>query len=248
MKKSALLLFTFGWFVSTNAQTVDEIINKHIEAMGGKAKLSSITSIYMEGTSVMQNGAEITQKTWKVNGKLLRTEISSAMFNVITVVTDKEGWRQNPRNGGAFEAMTPEMVTTMQTQMDCAGPLVDYAAKGHKAELIGKEDVEGVECWKIKMTYKNGNEASYFLDPATYYILRMSSKGGAMGFGGGRGVTGGGADQERKLDYSDYRKTEDGFIFPYKMTLVGFGGGVFYEKIEINKPVDPRAFKPEVMQ
>jgi hypothetical protein len=26
------------------------------------------------------------------------------------------------------------------------------------------------------------------------------------------------------------------------------GGGVYYEKIEVNKPVDPKAYKPEVMQ
>lgn len=247
MKKLLSLLAVTGLFVNANAQTADEVINKHIEAMGGKAKLNAIQSIYMEGTSVMQNGAEISQKTWKVNGKLMRMEISSAMFNVITLVTNKEGWRQNPRNGGAFEPMTAEMVNNMQTQLDCAGPFVDYAAKGHKAELIGKEDVEGIECWKVKMTFKNGNDASYFFDPSTYYILRMSSKGGGMGFGGGRGGAGG-ADQERKLDYTDYKKTEDGFIFPFKMTPVGSGGGVFYEKIEVNKPVDPKAFKPEVMQ
>lgn len=124
----AIIVLLIG-IVTVKAQTADEIINKHIEAMGGKEKLNSIKSIYMEGTSVMQNGAEISQKTWKVNAQLLRMEISSAMFNNISVVTDKAGWRQNPRAGGAFEPMTEEMVTNMQPQMDCAGPFVDYAAK-----------------------------------------------------------------------------------------------------------------------
>ncbi len=244
----AIMVLLIG-IVTVKAQTADEIINKHIEAMGGKEKLLSIKSIYTEGTSVMQNGAEISQKTWKVNGQLLRTEISSAMFNMIMVVTDKAGWRQNPRNNGAFEPMTEEMVTTMQPQMDCAGSFVDYAAKGHKVELLGKEDVEGTECWKIKITYKNGKDATFFFDSVTWYITRMSSKGGMMGGGGGRpGAGGAGADQERKVDYSDYKKNEDGYLFAYKMTPVGMGGGVFYEKIEVNKPVDPKAFKPEVMQ
>lgn len=249
MKKIALLLFAAAGFVSVKAQTADEIINKHIEAMGGKAKLLSIKSIYMEGTSVMQNGTEISQKTWKVDGKLYRQEINSAMFNFAMVVTDKEGWRQNPRNGGAFEPMTAEAVANMQSQMDCAGAFVDYAAKGHKVELIGKEEVEGVAAYKIKITYKSGQEASFFFDAATYYIIRMTARGGAgMGMGGGGGRGGAGADQERSTDFSDFKKTEDGYIFPFKITPLGMGGGIFYEKIEVNKPVDPKAYKPEVMQ
>lgn len=234
-------------FVSVKAQTADEIINKHIEAMGGKAKLLSIKSVYMEGTSVMQNGTEIAQKSWKVDGKLYRQEINSAMFNFAMLVTDKEGWRQNPRNGGAFEPMTAEAVANMQVQLDCAGAFVDYAAKGHKVELIGKEDVEGTPAFKIKITYKAGNEAHYFFDATTYLIIRMSAKGGGMGMGGGRGP-GAGADVERITDFSDYKKTEDGFMFAFKITPVGMGGGIYYEKIEVNKPFDPKAYKPEIIE
>ena len=250
MRKIVFVFSLLFSLTSVMAQTADDIINKNIEVLGGKEKLNSIKSIYMEGTSVMQNGAEITQKTWKVNGKLFRQEISSAMFNMATVVTDKEGWRQNPRNGGAFEPMTAEMVTNMQTLMDCAGSFVDYAAKGHKVELLGKEDVEGISCYKIKLTFNNGKDATYFFDAATYYIIRMSSKGGGGfgGGGGGRGPAGaGGAEQERSIDFSDYKKTEDGYVFPFKMTPLGMGGGVYYEKIEVNKPVDPKAFKPELL-
>lgn len=233
--------------VSVKAQTADDIINKHIEAMGGKAKLLSIKSVYMEGTSIMQNGTEIAQKSWKVDGKLYRQEINSAMFNFAMLVTDKEGWRQNPRNGGAFEPMTAEAIANMQVQLDCAGAFVDYAAKGHKVDLIGKEDVEGTPAYKIKITYKSGNEANYFFDATTYLIIRMSAKGGGMGMGGGRGP-GAGADVERITDFSDYKKTEEGFMFAFKVTPVGMGGGIYYEKIEVNKPVDPKAYKPEVIQ
>jgi len=185
MKKLAVLMFMLTGFISANAQTVDDIINKYVDAMGGKDKLASIKSIYMEGTSVMQNGAEITQKMWKVDGKLMRREISSSMFNMISVVTDKEGWNQSQRTNGNFEPMTAEMVTNMQSETDCAGPLFNYAAKGHKAELIGKEDVEGTECWKIKLTLKTGRDITYFINPTTFYIDRMATTGG--GFGGGRG-------------------------------------------------------------
>lgn len=40
---SALLLFTVG-----KAQTADEIIAKHIDALGGADKLSQVNSVYLE--------------------------------------------------------------------------------------------------------------------------------------------------------------------------------------------------------
>ena len=90
------------------AQTVDEVISKHIEAMGGADKLKSLKSVYMEGVAVMQNGNEITSKVYKVQDKLVRREIEFGMGSVTMIVTDKEGWSSNPRSGGAFEPLLPK--------------------------------------------------------------------------------------------------------------------------------------------
>jgi hypothetical protein len=47
------------------------------------------------------------------------------------------------------------------------------------------------------------------------------------------------------IEYSDYRKTDEGYIFPYTTTIVGMGASTNVEKIEVNKPVDAKLFKPE---
>ena len=52
----------------------------------------------------------------------------------------------------APEAKTAEELAEAQDNLDAQGELIDYAAKGHKVELIGKEDVEGTECFKLKVT------------------------------------------------------------------------------------------------
>ena len=57
-------------FLATAAQsqTVDEVISKHVEAIGGKDKLSQVKSIYTENTmEVMGNSAP--QKEYLVEGK-----------------------------------------------------------------------------------------------------------------------------------------------------------------------------------
>ena len=238
------LFSTFIMLLSVSAfsQTVDEVIDKNTSAMGGKDKLNSLESVYMEAVSVMQNGNEVTSKVWKVKGKLLRREINFGMGSVTMVLTDKEGWSSNPRNGGKFEAMTADAVQMQQNELDLAGPLVDYKAKGHTAELLGKEDVGGTECNKIKLTLKSGRDITYYIDTKNNYIIRMKTKGGGMGQRGGGG---GNPDAELVIDYSDYRKTPEGYVFPYATTRVGMGAATNIEKIEVNKPVDPKLYKAE---
>jgi hypothetical protein len=129
----------------------------------------------------------------------------------------------------------------MQTEMDCTSPLFNYAAKGHKAELIGKEDVEGTECYKIKLTLKSGGDATYFIDAKTSYLIRESRTGGRMG-GGPRG----GGNGQTNIDYSDYQTTPEGYVFPMKMSMGGMMGTMNVEKVEVNKPVDvAKLGKPE---
>jgi outer membrane lipoprotein-sorting protein len=239
MKKILLPFIFISFTMASFAQTADEVIAKHTEAMGGKEKLAALKSVYMETVSVM-NGNEATAKLWKVNNQLMRREFNFGMGTVTMLMTDKEGWSSNPRSGGKFEALPADIVLSQQSELDCAGPLVDYTAKGHKAELIGKEDVNGVSAHVVKLTLKSGRDITYFLDANTYYILRTKTKGGGMRRGAGANP-----DAETIVEYSDYRKTEEGYVFPYATTIVGMGAATNVEKIEVNKPVDPKLIKPE---
>jgi hypothetical protein len=234
-------------------QTADAIIGKYIDALGGKEKLLSIHSVYQEGVAVMQNGNEIDSKTWKVKDQLYRQEISFGMGNIVFIVTPKQGWSSNPRSGGTFKELTPEQLQAGQMEMDPAGPLVDYAAKGSKAELLGKDTVNGTECWLVDLTLSNGNDIKFSFDEKTGYILRESIKGGGLmgggrrggGANGGGGAPGGGgnaapggANGMYSIDFSDYQKTEDGYIFPMTIVAGSFGAKTSVEKLEVNKTVD----------
>ncbi|MBZ5858383.1 hypothetical protein [Flavihumibacter profundi] len=244
--------------LTVQAQTVDEIVAKYEAAMGGRDKLASIKSVHMEGVSVMQNGNEVTSDITKVNKELLRTEINFGMGSMTMVVTDKGGWAASPRSQGKFEPIPEERLKTMQAELDLSGPLSNYAAKGHKAELLGKDTVNGKEAYKIKLTLNTGSDIIYFIDASSYYIVRDQRKGGGMMGRGGGGAPGGGGppgggqgqgapqgDMMQTTDYADFQKTDDGYIFPFAVKRVGMGGSTIMEKIEVNKPVDPKKYKAE---
>jgi len=228
--------------IFTRAQTADEVISKYIIAMGGKDKLNSIQSLHFTGISTGQNGNEVTTDIWKVNNKLFRRKINFGAGSMTTLITDKGGWQTNFRNGGAFEAMQDQQRNSQLYEMDCAGPLVDYAAKGHKVELTGKETIDGKECYKIKLTTKESRELNYYFDATTNYINRLSYKGrGRPGAGGAQGE-----EIDIAVNYTNYDKTPDGYIFPFSQTISGgFAGVMTFEKIEVNPKIDDKLYKAE---
>jgi outer membrane lipoprotein-sorting protein len=210
-----LSFLLLGSLVSAaKAQTADDVIGKYVEAMGGLEKLKSIKSVYIEGVSVSPNGAEITTKTYKVQDKLYRQDINFGMGSFTMIVTDKEGWFSNPRNNGAFEPLTAEAIASQQHELDCAGPLADYASKGHKAELIGLETIDGKECYNVKLTLKSGRAINYYIDNKNWYIIRTSAKGGGGMMGGGGGNRQAGGEVELKTSFSDFKKQPMALYFP----------------------------------
>lgn len=238
MKKIYLFAIMLMAVAVAKAQTLDEIISKHIEAMGGKDKLASIKTLHMEGVIVGTNGNEITISVWKEHNKLFRREINFGMGTGMMLITDKGGW--NTDRQGNVNPMKEEQYHRQEFQLDCQSPLVDYAAKGHKAELIGKETADGKDYYKIKLALKGGNEQFYFIDASNYYLDHLSFKAGSTGMGG----PGMNPDAEIVVKYSNYTKTDDGYIFPFTTTTSGgFGGSLNYETIEVNKPIDEKLYK-----
>jgi outer membrane lipoprotein-sorting protein len=235
---------------AAQGQTANDVIAKYEDAMGGRDKLATLKSVHIEGVSVMQNGNEVTSVINKVNGSLMRTDVNFGMGSFSMLVTDKTGFSSNPRNGGKFEPMSEEMVKSLQPELDIAGPLVNYAAKGNKAELLGKETIDGKETYKIKLTLANGNDITYFIDANTYYIVRdqkkgMMRRGGGAPGGGAPGAAAPAGDNIQTTDYADYQKTPEGFVFPMSVKRGGIAGTTIVEKLEVNQPVDPKLYKAE---
>ncbi|MEJ7671955.1 MAG: hypothetical protein WKF59_04440 [Chitinophagaceae bacterium] len=154
-----LVIFMLGLVILQYAQgqSVDDIINKYIDGRGGKDKLSAIKSVYMEGSREMM-GSEVAVKVTIVQGKLFRNDFEFGGNKGYMIVTPTEGWSLIPMRSQNVEIISADRLKNMQGQLDIAGPLVDYIAKGNKAELQEKEIIDGKEAYKIKITLSTGKE------------------------------------------------------------------------------------------
>lgn len=228
------LALVFAASMQVYSQTIDEIIAKNIDAMGGKEKIQSITSLYIENTMEAM-GNESTNSTLILNGKGAKTKSDFNGQAMIQCYTDKGGWAINPFAGGAEATVMPEQqYLSGKSQIFIGTTFWDYAAKGIKVELIGKEKLQNVDVFKVKLTIPENQVMYYYIDASTYYVVQSSMTTQMM-------------DQQTEIitKYSDYQKTDFGYVLP-KVTTTSFGEqfSMVYKlkKAEFNIPVDPLMF------
>ncbi|MBC7850970.1 MAG: outer membrane lipoprotein-sorting protein [Chitinophagaceae bacterium] len=234
MKNLRIALFTVASFVafSVNAQTLDEIVDKHITALGGKEKLSTLKSVRME-TNLSVQGMDIPVISTAVHNVGQRVDISAMGMEGYVITTPTKGWTFMPFMGQSAPEATPEdQVKDGLDELDLQGSLNNYKEKGHKVELVGKEDVDGTEAYKLKLTTQSGKDRTLFIDPKNFYIIRQVKKAVVNG-----------QEMEVTINFSDYKKTEDGFVFPHSIGGAFGQGDMTVTKIEVNKPVDEKIFK-----
>ncbi len=173
-----IILSTLLLILSTglNAQSVDEIIAKNIEAKGGYEKLKSIKTMKAEGQLTAQGGmvqGEITIFHKRPNKMRFNMEFQGQ--TMVQAFDGENGWMIIPFMGSTEPQRMPEaQLKSMRSNADMDGVLMDYKKKGHKVELIGKEDVEGTEAYKLKVTLKDSSVQYIYLDAEYFIELKIS--------------------------------------------------------------------------
>lgn len=233
MKTNKFLALGFALCLSglAQAQTVDELVDKHVAALGGMDKLNNVKTLYIE-RSMAINGMEIPSKSTIVVGKSMRTETSVMGNSMIQVVDGSTGWMVRPAmmgGTGDLEDMPADQLKSSKGQLDPFGALVNYKAKENKIELVGKEKVDGKDAYHLKVTTKEGQTVDEFLDATTYLVNKVK-----MAMNG----------QTAEISFSDY-KDKDGIKFANTMEMASPQGALTFstEKITVNGPVDESIFK-----
>lgn len=160
--------------LSSLAQTADEVIQKLNANMGGLEAFNKITTAKMTGYYSVQ-GQDFPLSLQVINGKAMRTDVQVAGQQVINCYNNGKGWKVNPYAGATKPVVvTGSELSDLKIQSYLSNQLMDHKERGHQVELLGQEAVEGISCFKIKLTNNNDGRITYYFIAATDYSLIKS--------------------------------------------------------------------------
>jgi hypothetical protein len=239
MKRVVLLLLAALTVIAAplSAQTVDSILAKYIQTIGGSARIQAVQTLRRTGRFTGGGGFEavVVQENKRPNS--VREEFSIQGMTGINAYDGHDGWKIEPWQGKRDpEALGEEEMHGILDDADFDGPLVNYQAKGNRVEYQGVEQVEGSDAYKLKVTRPNGDVSFYYLDTEYYVPIRIDTQ---------RMIRG--APQEFETSLGDYKQVA-GVYLPFSFESGPKGSSstdrskITYDRIEANVPLDNTRF------
>jgi hypothetical protein len=219
----------------TYAQTLEEVVARHLESRGGAEKIRALNTIRMSGTIAFGPGDPAPFALEMKRPNLMRTEFSFQGAVGVQAFDGQKAWAVLPMAGKTEPEYLPaEVAREAAEQADIEGPLVGAAAKGHKVELVGREKVECRDCFKIMVTFKSGGVRYSYLDATSFVELKAEGR-----------RTAGGDEVLLETYYRDYRAVS-GLQIPHRIEAGPAKRPekqtILIQKVEVNIPLDDSRF------
>jgi outer membrane lipoprotein-sorting protein len=242
MKKSLLsIIVLFFCFYIVKSQTVDEILSNYYKSIGGLDKLKNHNTTKAFGKTPTPQG-EFSFVYYQKRPNKVKIVVDIMGKQLIPQAYDGEtAWMLNPFMGDAAQKLPADMAKQIISEAEIEDPLIDYATKGHEVTFEGIEEIQGVQCLKLKLIKHKGNKENesiqyYFLDKTSYLPIMVKStvKMGDQ------------PAQETETYFSDYQEVGNGMIIPFSIETKVSGqviNNLIFTKVLINEEIPDEEFK-----
>lgn len=205
--KALLLLFVS---INVQAQNVDQILSNHFRALGGLEKLKSLKTMKLDGKVPTPQG-EFNFSIYRKAPNSFKMEMEVQGTKMIPQAYDgTTAWALNPFAGTSPQKLPEEQSRVIAEQAVFEHDIIDYKKKGHSVELEGKEEIDGIDCFKLKLTKnQNNNEekvVEYLYFDSKSFLQIMTRSFGRIGPQKG---------QEVETYFSDYQELQNGLIMAF---------------------------------
>ena len=235
----ALLLLV--WADAAWAQTADEVVNKSVTAMGGRAALGKVKSRSMIGTITLSTPAgdvagsiEILNAAPNKTRTLIKADLSA--LGAGQLVVDQ---RFNGTSGYVMDSLQGNRDIT-GNQLDnmrngsFPHPFLNYKEMGVATQLSGKEKVGAREAFVVIFEPTSGSVVRQYIDAETYLPTKAVVKVDVPQLG---------QEVEQTIEFLDYRDV-DGIKLPFqlKATSAVQNYTIVITKVEHNVRIDETLF------
>lgn len=150
--------------------TAEQIFAKFVENTGGPAKYAAIKDRTVEVSGKIQE-MQMKIRTIQRAPSALFQEVSMMGMIQKQIYDGTAGWASSPMGN---KEMTGEDLEDMQRE----APINTYgalAALGVKAEVTGRKDVKGRDCYEVTLTSKSGGVSRHYFDAKDFLKVREVS-------------------------------------------------------------------------
>ncbi|MCZ6689518.1 MAG: hypothetical protein O7H41_07950 [Planctomycetota bacterium] len=162
------------------AQTADEVLARHLAAVGGRKALDRIKDKVETWTVTVDAFGNVSKGKLEVKVMqpdfilwTLELEAAGQPFNQIRGFDGKTAWQEDQGIASPMEG--PELTELRNLALRTIGGELLWAEQsGAKIEMDGTTDLEGETALVVETTPKEGFKLTYYLDPETYLVLGFS--------------------------------------------------------------------------
>jgi hypothetical protein len=160
----------------TDELTADQVIARNAAARGGLEAWRAVQTMKLSG-NIDAGGRSPLQLPFVMElqrPRMTRLEITFQGKKAVQVYDGTNGWKIRPFLGrNNVEPFSEAELSQASQQQELDGPLLDYAAKGSAAELLGTEPVENHPAYKLRLTLKNGQTRDIWVDAQSFLEIKM---------------------------------------------------------------------------
>jgi hypothetical protein len=221
---------------AASAQSLDQVVTRYLEARGGLGRLRTVQTLRMTGRLALPGVVAPFSLELKRPDRM-RSEFAYQGLRGVRAYDGRQGWVIPPIPGRERpEPLPPDELKEAREQADIdLSPLVDYQAKGHQVELVGRERVEGKEAFRLKVVLRDGTVRTLYLEAKSCLPIRAEET---------RPVDG--TPLEFVTETGNYRLV-DGIQFAHTVEIGPKGSPerqrITFDRIEVNIPLDDARFQ-----
>jgi outer membrane lipoprotein-sorting protein len=169
---AALLLAAAGAMAADDLPKADTILDKYVEATGGKAAYqkvhSEITSGSMELTAMGIKGKMVS---YTAEPDKSYTEVTMEGIGQFRDGSNGQvAWSINAMQGPRLKEGDEKAEALLRAKFNSDH---DWRKIYDKAETVGVEQVDGKDCYKIVLTPKTGNPVTRYYDKESNLLVKM---------------------------------------------------------------------------
>lgn len=189
-----------------NSQTAKEIMQKMIDATGGRKALESVDDSSISGTmELIQEGVSGEVTIYKKEPNKMRIDIEIMGMLITQAYDGNLVWWTNPQTG-ATEEMPETEAASMKRDALPIDSIFNPEKYGISFEFKGKEQIEGKDHFVIAQTYADGFVALLYVDSKTYLITKTKGT-----------ISSAQGEAEFEQYAADYKKVH-GFVVAHTLT------------------------------